>query len=354
MQNLDDPPNSAANTLTQRLPNDINFKDLSDHLFIVEHNPIYTLGRNATLEHLRFPKEATVAVVDRGNVSELDKGTSASHSSATMSTSSSLRDDSLHQKRPNVYELVRVERGGDVTYHGPGQIVLYPILLLQPTQIPVEWIQQARESASLQRIASTLSSSPSHCSSFRPDLHWYLRSLESVVIRFLRLYGIEGTRITGASGVWVDTRRHDQAVDRPSNNLDSNIPRILSSSTMSSASCTSSSSCSSFKKIAAVGLSCSSWLTMHGIAINIDMDMEPFDWIVPCGLKDVERFGGVTQLKDLIQMGLATKSPTPLSSSFGMTHSPPNCSIDLSLVRSQLMRCFIEEFNLEDVCFANE
>lgn len=102
----------------------------SDSVFLLQHPPTYTLGAGSTVDNLKFSQS----------------------------------DSPL--------PLFRVERGGEVTYHGPGQLVMYPILNLQRHQ---------------------------------PDLHWYLRNLEEVVIRALyEVSGLRGERIPGLTGVWVD------------------------------------------------------------------------------------------------------------------------------------------------------
>ncbi|KAI5065017.1 hypothetical protein GOP47_0019712 [Adiantum capillus-veneris] len=108
-------------------------------------------------------------------------------------------------------DLYRTERGGEVTYHGPGQLVMYPILNLRH---------------------------------FQMDLHWYLRTLEEVVIQALwNACGIEAVRIKGLTGVWVGT-----------------------------------------EKVAAIGVRVSRWVTYHGLALNVTTDLSPFKRIVPCGI----------------------------------------------------------------------
>jgi lipoyl(octanoyl) transferase len=109
------------------------------------------------------------------------------------------------------YEIFDVDRGGDVTYHGPGQLVGYPIIRL---------------------------------SDFREDLGWYMRSLEAVIIRALAAYGLECERKGGMSGVWSGDR-----------------------------------------KICAIGVRASRWVTMHGFALNVTTDLDRFDAIVPCGIE---------------------------------------------------------------------
>jgi lipoyl(octanoyl) transferase len=141
----------------------------NDRLLLLQHPPVYTLGQAASNEFIKFP---------------------ASHN----------------------YEIHRTERGGEVTYHCPGQLVGYPILNLH-------YYQQ--------------------------DLHWYLRQLEEVVIQLLALYNLAAERIPGLTGVWLADR-----------------------------------------KIAAIGIKVSRWVTMHGFAINVCNDLSGFQQIVPCGLVD--------------------------------------------------------------------
>jgi lipoyl(octanoyl) transferase len=141
---------------------------LDDVLLLLEHPPVYTLGQGASLEFLKFnPSEVAV-------------------------------------------EVHRVERGGEVTYHCPGQLVGYPILNLRH---------------------------------YQQDLHWYLRQLEEVLIRLLGSYGLKGDRIAGMTGVWLEGR-----------------------------------------KVAAIGIKVSRWITMHGFALNVCPDLTGFQQIVPCGI----------------------------------------------------------------------
>jgi lipoyl(octanoyl) transferase len=148
----------------------INHPERSDVLILIEHPPVYTLGTGSSVEFLKFDPNQTE------------------------------------------YELHRVERGGEVTYHCPGQIVGYPILNLRY---------------------------------YHQDLHWYLRQLEEVMIRVLALNNLTGARIDGLTGVWVSGR-----------------------------------------KIAAIGIKVSKWITMHGFALNVRPDLTGFDRIVPCGISD--------------------------------------------------------------------
>lgn len=110
-------------------------------------------------------------------------------------------------------EVVKINRGGEATVHSPGQLVGYPICNLNRS---------------------------------KPDLHWFLRTIEQSVIDALGEYGILGHRVDGLTGVWVDNSR----------------------------------------KICAIGLHCSRWVTSHGFALNVTNDLSFFDTIIPCGIHD--------------------------------------------------------------------
>lgn len=141
-------------------------------LILVEHPPVLTLGVNFHQENLLLSEETY---------------------------------------REKGIEVVVTDRGGDVTFHGPGQLVAYPIFHLDP---------------------------------FQKDLHRWLRSLESVVIETLRPFGLEGTRNPVNTGVWVGPR-----------------------------------------KICAMGIKVKRWISIHGLALNCDIDLAPFGMIVPCGIR---------------------------------------------------------------------
>lgn len=152
--------------VSQRLAN----PNLEDVLLLLEHPPVYTLGTGANVKFLKFVPEQSP------------------------------------------WEVHRIERGGEVTYHCPGQLVAYPILNLR-------YYQQ--------------------------DLHWYLRQLEEVIIRVLEKYGLQGERLAGLTGVWIQGY-----------------------------------------KVAAIGIKVSRWITMHGFSVNVCPDLSGFKRIVPCGIED--------------------------------------------------------------------
>ncbi|MFK7921443.1 MAG: lipoyl(octanoyl) transferase LipB [Bacteroidia bacterium] len=154
------------------------------HLLFCEHPHVYTLGKSGKEAHL---------LVDEEERSRLG------------------------------ISYYKINRGGDITYHGPGQITGYPIFDLEK---------------------------------FRTDIGWYLRSMEEVMIRLLADYGLEGMRSQGETGVWLDVGKEN------------------------------------VRKICAMGVRCSRWITMHGFALNVNTDLRYFSYIVPCGIVDK----GVTSL----------------------------------------------------------
>ena len=158
---------------TKRILNEIE-----DHLLLVEHPPVYTLGKNAPKEHLlNFVNDASV---------------------------------------------IQTDRGGNITFHGPGQLVGYPILDLNH---------------------------------YKRSITWYMRKLEQLIIDTLRAYGIIACRKKGLTGVWVKD-----------------------------------------KKIAALGVRISKWVTMHGFSININPDLEYYKFIIPCGIEDY----GITSMAQIM------------------------------------------------------
>jgi lipoyl(octanoyl) transferase len=159
-----------------------------DVLLLVEHPPVVTLGRASKAHHLVASPEALAA---RG------------------------------------VELHEAERGGDVTFHGPGQLVGYPVIDLKR---------------------------------HKRDLHWYLRQVEEALIRALAGVGVAGERSPGYTGVWVG--------GRPEGDADGGGGAPL-------------------RKIASIGVHARDWVTWHGFALNVTTDLDYFDLIVPCGIAGV-------------------------------------------------------------------
>ncbi len=192
--------------------NNTNLKTPNYFLF-VEHPHVYTLGKS-------------------GNYSNL-----------------LIDENQLKNKNASFY---KINRGGDITYHGPGQIVGYPILDLE---------------------------------NFFTDIHKYLRFLEQTVIDSLDYFGIEAGRNQGKTGVWID--------------IDTPFP----------------------KKICAMGVRASRWVTMHGFALNVNVDLDYFNNIIPCGLTD----------------NVVTSINRELNQS----------ETDITEIKNVLKSCFSETFNSE-------
>jgi lipoyl(octanoyl) transferase len=155
------------------------YADTTHYLLLVEHPHVYTLGKSGHMENVL------------------------------------IGEDSMQEKG---IQFFRSNRGGDITYHGPGQLVGYPILDLEK---------------------------------FYTDIGKYLRNLEEVGIRLLSDYGIVGDRSAGETGVWIEPEVKGRA-----------------------------------RKIMAIGVRCSRWITMHGFALNVNTDLSFFGNIVPCGIQD--------------------------------------------------------------------
>jgi lipoyl(octanoyl) transferase len=151
----------------------------SNYLLFVEHPHVYTLGKSGDLSNLL------------------------------------LNDEELKNKEAAFY---KINRGGDITYHGPGQLVAYPILDLDH---------------------------------FFTDIHKYLRLLEETIILTLNEYGISAGRSAGETGVWLDAENPLKA-----------------------------------RKICAMGVRCSRWVTMHGWGFNVNANLDYFNNIIPCGISD--------------------------------------------------------------------
>lgn len=188
-------PYREALELQRRLARDrIEGRLERDLLLLLEHEPVLTLGRGAEERHLRADPDA---LAERG------------------------------------VDLVEIERGGDVTYHGPGQLVGYPILDLRD---------------------------------HRKDLHWYLRALEAALVSALSELGLPAFRVPEHTGVWVGERR---ALEAP----DAAAVAVLEGRV---------------RKIASIGVHVSRWVTWHGFALNVREEaLENFGLIVPCGIRGV-------------------------------------------------------------------
>jgi lipoyl(octanoyl) transferase len=152
---------------------------IKNYLLLCQHPHVYTLGKSGAMENL---------LINNQRMKELG------------------------------VTFYKTNRGGDITYHGPGQMIAYPVLDLEQ---------------------------------FFTDLGKYMRSLEESIILTLKEFGIEAGRLKGSTGVWLDP--HDPFKAR---------------------------------KICAMGVRCSRWITIHGLALNMNADLQFFDYIIPCGIKD--------------------------------------------------------------------
>lgn len=187
--------NLAIKVANRALPDDLQ-QPTSNWLLFCEHPHVFTLGKTGKEENLLLKREDLDSV-----------GASYYH----------------------------INRGGDITYHGPGQIVVYPVIDLE---------------------------------NFFTDIHQYMRLLEESVIRTCAHYGIVAGRINGLTGVWIDTQDEKKA-----------------------------------RKICALGVKTSRWVTMHGLAFNVNTDLSYFGHIIPCGIDDK----AVTSL----EKELGVKHPLP-------------------------------------------
>jgi len=185
------------NKLSNR-KNNTNIKT-KNHLVFVEHNHVYTLGKSGKINNLLIDKEI------------LEK---------------------------NKIKFFNTNRGGDITYHGPGQIVCYPIIDLD---------------------------------NFFTDIHKYLRFLEETIILTLKDYGIKGERSKNETGVWI-------------------IPNSIDA-----------------RKICALVVKASRWVTMHGLALNVNTDLNYFKNIIPCGIKNKSITSISVETKKNIKMELVKK-----------------------------------------------
>jgi len=152
---------------------------INDQLILVEHPPVYTLGKNSPKEHLLIKESENISII-------------------------------------------QTDRGGDITFHGPGQLVGYPILDLNQ---------------------------------YKKSISWYMRELEQLIIDVLKEYDIIAGRKKGLTGAWVRD-----------------------------------------KKIGALGVRISKWVTMHGFSLNIDPDLQYYQGIIPCGISEY----GITSMANLL------------------------------------------------------
>lgn len=200
--------------IERKISNRKNKQELEtkNHLVFVEHKNVYTLGKSGNLKNLLISEE---------------------------------------NLKKNKIEFHKTNRGGDITYHGPGQVVCYPIIDLD---------------------------------NFFTDINRYLRSLEETVILTLKDYNIVGQRSDKETGVWID-------------------PKTLNP-----------------RKICAMGVKASRWVTMHGLALNVNTNLDFFKNIIPCGIEN----------KFITSISKECKNP-----------------VDLTLVKKKIIKNFLNVFSAE-------
>lgn len=173
------------------------------HLLFVEHPPVFTLGKSGDMNNVLMSEE--------------------------------------HLAKLGI-DFFKINRGGDITFHGPGQLVGYPIFDLEK---------------------------------FYTDIGKYLRSIEEVMILTLADYGLKGERSSGETGVWLESDKKGRE-----------------------------------RKICAIGVRCSRWITMHGFALNVNTNLDYFNMIIPCGIqgkqvtslqKELNREINMKELKELVR-----------------------------------------------------
>lgn len=201
-------------------PTDADYKSYAHHLLFCEHPPVYTLGKSGAMDHLLLSEQ---------------------------------------EMKEQGFSFYKINRGGDITYHGPGQIIGYPILDLNL---------------------------------FFTDIHKYVRLLEEAIIQTINSYGLQGVRVKGYTGVWLP-----QTPTLPA------------------------------RKICAIGVHLSRWVTMHGFAFNVQPNLSHFDNIIPCGIADDDK--SVTSLEyelgkkvDIEEVKQLLKSN--LANLFGFEYVSPN------------------------------
>lgn len=184
-----------------------------NHLVFCEHPNVYTLGKSGKEDHLLLDKKGLL---------------------------------------DNDVSFYKINRGGDITYHGPGQLVVYPIFDLEQ---------------------------------FFTDIHKYMRLLEEAVIMTLQEYGIIAQRMEGQTGVWLGVESIEA------------------------------------RKICAMGVKSSRWVTMHGLGFNVNSDLRYFDHIIPCGISDKSVTSMANELGEEVDMKeLSNKLLVNMANLFGFTY----------------------------------
>lgn len=193
---------------------DLHNQIATHHLIFCEHRPVYTLGKSGSMDHLLLDSD---------------------------------------QLTNNQFEFHKINRGGDITYHGPGQWTIYPIIDLE---------------------------------SYARDVHLYVRNLELIVIDLLKQYGIIATPVEDFTGVWTGTESN--------------------------------------RKLCAIGVHLSRWVSMHGLALNVNANLGHFENIIPCGIPTDSR------------------SVTSISKEIGK-------EIDMEVIKDQFAKLFTDYYPMDKV-----
>jgi len=218
-------PYEDARGLQQEIERARQVEAVPDVLLLLEHPPVYTKGRRTTTDELPMGE---------------------------------------HWYRMQGIDVVETDRGGRVTYHGPGQLVGYPIVSLRP---------------------------------YRDDVHEYIRRMERVIVSALADWGVEAGPIDGMTGVWTNP---SAARQRP-------------------------------EKIGSIGVHVSRGVTTHGFAINVNNDLQPFQWVVPCGIESCRMTSLTRELgaeQDL------DASATTVRDRFGEIYEREPCEVPLEKLLS--------------------
>ncbi|CAK7347651.1 unnamed protein product [Dovyalis caffra] len=255
-------------------------EECPDTLIVLQHQPVFTMGTGSSIEYLNFDiKDAP-------------------------------------------FEVYRAERGGEVTYHGPGQLVMYPIINLR---------------------------------NHKMDLHWYLRELEEVVIRVLSsTFSIKASRVEGLTGVWVGLQAFVSLGELNANRLFARCE--IAESKRDSLNFVLFGLgggvgwvfifllivlfeilMAGDQKLAAIGIRVSRWIAYHGLALNVTTDLTPFNWIVPCGIRN-RKVGSIKELLGEASLFNGHTNAKALHIDYSQL---------ISITYQSLIREFCEVFNLK-------
>ena len=298
-----------------------------DAIIICEHESIYTLGRGSDITNiLNFDNNSKSS-------NSNEKGIETDLETEPMNIMKLYEDhrNNKHFRTSNNSKIRRVERGGEVTWHGPGQLTLYPIIdLKKPTICHPNTTttnnnnntNNANENSNTTNITSNTTTTTSMK---YEDIRWYVHALEECMIRILHKLDISSDRNTVNPGVWIQ---------QPIPSIQS-IPSIQQEGEECEKEKNDENCCYSYAKIAAIGISASRWVTLHGCSINVELDTQQLQYyykhIVPCGIHD-PLYRNITSVLQHLGTGSSSSSN---SSSSGSSTKP---------YQTQVVDLFIDEF----------